>query len=78
MFRSLCTTISRGLAISTLCSHQFRDQISPKQELRTHIQTDGNDIWPHATQTNNEHTSMESNLVTAQSTDREPPVDGHT
>jgi hypothetical protein len=56
----------------------FYDQISTGQELRTHIQTDGNNIWPHTTQANNERTSTESNLVTAQSTDREPPEDGHT
>ena len=53
------------------------DQIPPEQELRTYIQTDGNDIRPHTAQTNNEHTSTESNLVTAQSTDREPREDGH-
>jgi hypothetical protein len=44
----------------------------------THIQTDGNNTRPHTTQTNNERTSTESNLVTAQSTDREPSEDGHT
>jgi len=53
------------------------DQISPGQQLQTHIQTDGNHIRPHNTQTNNERTSRESNLVIAQSTDREPPEDGH-
>jgi len=53
-------------------------QISPGQELQTHIQTDGNDIRPHTAQTHNEHTSMESNLVTAQSTAHEPPEDGRT
>jgi hypothetical protein len=53
-------------------------QISPEQELRTHIQTDGKDVWPHTAQTNNKRTSMESNLVTAQSTAHEPPEDGHT
>jgi len=52
------------------------DQISPGQELQTHIQTDGNDIWPHTVQTHNERTSTESNLVTAQSTAHEPPEDG--
>jgi hypothetical protein len=51
-------------------------EISPEQELQTHIQTDGNDIWPHTAQTHNEHTSKESNLVTAQSTAQEPPEDG--
>jgi hypothetical protein len=29
-------------------------------------------------QTNNERTSTKSNLLTAQSADREPPEDGHT
>jgi len=43
---------------------------------QTHIQTDGNDIRPHTAQTYNEHTSTESNLVTAQSTAHEPPEDG--
>jgi len=56
----------------------FYDQISPGQELQTHIHTDGNDIQPHTAQTRNEHTSTESNLVTAQSTAHEPPEDGHT
>jgi hypothetical protein len=54
------------------------DQISPGQELRTHIKTDGNDIRPHTTQTRNERTSTESNSVTEQSTAHEPPEDGHT
>jgi hypothetical protein len=54
------------------------DQISPRQELQTHIQTDGNDIWPHTAQTHNKRTSMESNLVTAQSTAHEPPENGCT
>jgi hypothetical protein len=53
-------------------------QISPRQELQTHIQTDGNDIRPHTAQTHNESTSTESNLVTAQSTAHEPPEDGGT
>jgi len=52
-------------------------EISPRQELQTHIQTDGNDIRPHTVQTHNECTSTESNLVTAQSTAHEPPQDGH-
>jgi hypothetical protein len=40
------------------------------------MQTDGNDIRPARTaQTHNEHTSMESNLVTAQITAHEPPED---
>jgi len=51
-------------------------QISPGQELQTHIQTDNNDIRPHTAQTHNERTSTESNLVTAQSTAHEPPEDG--
>ena len=54
----------------------FYDQISPRQELQTHIQTDGNDIRPHTVQTHNERTSTESNLVTAQNTAHEPPEDG--
>ena len=58
--------------------HRFYDQISPGQELQTHIKTNGNDIRPHTAQTRNERTSMESNLVTAQSTDCEPPEDGCT
>jgi len=62
MFRFIFTTIFRGL--------------SPGQELQTHIQTDGNDIRPHTTQTHNKRTSTESNLVTAQSTAHEPPEDG--
>ena len=53
-----------------------RYAISPGQELRTHIQTYGNDILPHSVQTHNERTSTESNLVTAQSTAQEPPEDG--
>jgi hypothetical protein len=52
------------------------DQISPGQELQTHIQTDGNEIRPHTVQTHNELTSTESNFVTAQSTAQEPPEDG--
>jgi catalase len=52
------------------------DQTSPGQELQTHIQTDGNDIWPHTVQTYNERTLTEFNLVTAQSTAHEPPEDG--
>ena len=51
-------------------------QISPGQQLRTHIQTDGNDIRPHTVQTHNKRTSTESNLVTAQSTAHEPPENG--
>ena len=53
-------------------------RISPRQELQTHIQTDGNDIRPHTVQTRNERTSTESNLVTAQSTAHEPSEDGRT
>jgi hypothetical protein len=44
---------------------EFCDQISPGQELQTHIKTDGNDTRPHTAQTHNKRTSMESNLVTA-------------
>ena len=53
-------------------------QISPGEQLQTHIQTDSNDTRPHTAQTHNERTSTESNLVTAQSTAHEPPVDGRT
>jgi hypothetical protein len=52
------------------------DQISTGQQLRTHIQTDGNDIRPHTAQTHNEPTSTEFNLVTAYSTVHEPSEDG--
>jgi hypothetical protein len=38
--------------------------------------TDDNDIRPHTVQERNERTSTEFNLVTAQSTDYEPPEDG--
>jgi hypothetical protein len=62
MFRSICTTMTMYDC----------DQISPGQELQTHIQTDGNDIRPHTAQTHNERTSTESSLVTAQSTAHEP------
>jgi len=55
---------------------RFYDQISPGQELQTHIQTDGNGIRQHTVQTHNERTSTESNLVTAQSSVHEPPEDG--
>ena len=61
---------------SHLDSSSIYDQISPGQELQTHIHTDGNDIRPHTVQTHNERTSTESNLVTAQSTAHEPPEDG--
>jgi len=65
-----------GAPVQVRSGHRFYDQISPEQELRTHIQTDGNDIRLHTAQTNNERTSTESNLVTAQSTDCEPTEDG--
>ena len=52
------------------------DQISPGQQLQTHVQTDGNDTRPRTAQTRNERTSTESNLVTAQSTAYKPPEDG--
>jgi hypothetical protein len=55
---------------------RFSDQISPRQELQTHTQTDGNDIRPHTIHTYNERTSKESNLVTAQSTAHKPLEDG--
>ena len=54
------------------------DQISPRQELQTHIQIDGNDIQPHTAQTHDERTSTESNLVTARIAAHEPPEDGRT
>jgi hypothetical protein len=38
----------------------------------------GNDIRPHTAQTNNERTSTESKLVTAQSAAHETPEDGRT
>jgi hypothetical protein len=44
---------------------EFYDQISPGQELQTHVQTGGNDIRPHTLQAHNERTSTEFNLVTA-------------
>jgi hypothetical protein len=67
-----------GAPVRLRSGHRFYDQISPGQELQTHIQTDGNDIRTHIAQTHNERTSTESNLVTAQSTAHEPPEDGHT
>ena len=57
-------------------SIEFYDQISPGQQLQTHIETDGNDRRPHNVQTHNERTSTEFNLVTAQSTVHQPPGDG--
>ena len=56
--------------------HRIYDQITPGEELHTHIQTDGNDIRPHTAQTHNGRTSTESNVVTAQSTAHEHPEDG--
>ena len=50
--------------------------MSPRQELQTHIQTDGNDIRSHTAETNKQRTSTESNLATAQSTAHDPPEDG--
>jgi hypothetical protein len=67
-----------GAPVRVRSGHRIYDQISPGQELRTHIQTDGSDIRLHAAQTNSECTSTESNLVTAQSADCEPPEDGRT
>ena len=57
-------------------SKSFHNQNSPRQELKTYVQTDGNDIRPHTTQTINERTSAESSLVTAQSMACVPPKDG--
>ena len=65
-----------GAPVRVRYGHRFYDKISPRQQLQTHIQTDGNDIWPHTAQTNNERTSTEPNLVTAQSTAHETPEDG--
>jgi hypothetical protein len=67
-----------GAPVWVRSGHRFYDQISPRQELQTHVQTDGNDIRPHTAQTHNECTSMDSNLVTAQSTAHEPPEDSRT
>jgi hypothetical protein len=70
-----------GAAVRVRSGHRiigFYDQISPRHELQTHIQTDGNDKQLHTAQTRKEPTSMESNLVTAQSTAHEPPEDGCT
>jgi len=61
-----------GAPVRVRSGHRIYDQISPGQELQTHVQTDGNDIWPNAAQTHNERTSTESNLVTAQSTAHKP------
>jgi hypothetical protein len=59
MFRTpLCPSSGASSAV-------FYDQISPRQQLQTHIQTDGNDIRPHTVQTPNERTSTEFSLVTA-------------
>jgi len=57
-----------GAPVRVRSGHRIYDEISPGQELQTHIQTDGNDIRPHTAQTHNERTSTESTLVTAQST----------
>jgi len=65
-----------GASVRLRSGRRIYDQITPGQKLRTHIRTDGNDVQLHTTQTNKEHTSTESNLVTAQSTDREPPEHG--
>jgi hypothetical protein len=53
----------------------FSDQISPGQQLQTHIQTDGNDIRPHTAQIHNKRTTTEPNLVITQNTAHEPPED---
>jgi len=72
-YRFVCVS---GAAVRVRSGHRICDQISPGQQLQTHIQTDGNDVRPHAAQTHNERTSTESNLVTAQSTAHELPEDG--
>ena len=78
MFRSICITIFRGLAISTLCSHQIGVRCC-KFVVCLFVQYAAicGRIRPHTAQTHNKSTATESNLVTAQSTDREPPEDGH-
>ena len=53
----------------------MRLELLSGQQLRTHIQTEGNDVRPDTVQTHNERTSTEYNLVTAQSTAHEPPED---
>jgi hypothetical protein len=67
--------ITVGLCVSG-AAVRVRSEISPGQQLRTHIQTDGNVIQPHTAQTHNERTSREFNVVTAQRTAHEPPEDG--
>ena len=47
-----------------------------RNSRHTHT-TNDNDIRSHTVQEHNERTSTEFNLVTAQSTDHEPPEDGH-
>ena len=75
LVRKLSMMFSAAELFSLMCCsfmqllcYNVHDQISPGQELRTHIQTDGNDIRPHTVQKHNERTSKESNLSTAQST----------
>jgi hypothetical protein len=60
-----CCTVHVVIIAAFILVYLFIE-IVPRQELQTHIQTDGNDIRPHTVQTHNERTSMESNLVTAQ------------
>ena len=59
-----------------MSSHGIHDYTSPGQDRRTHTQTDGIETQPHTTQTINECTSAESDLVTAQSTAYALPEDG--
>ena len=54
-----------GTPVRVRSGHKFYDQISPGQQLQTHIQTDGNDIRSPTVQKHNECTLTEFNLVTA-------------
>jgi len=59
-----------------LLCYNVHDQISTGQQLRTHTQTNTNDIRPHTVQIRNERPSTKFNLVTAQSAAHGPPEDG--
>jgi len=54
----------------------MRLELLSGQQLRTHIQTEGNDVRPDTVQTHNERTSTEYNSVTVQSTAHESPENG--
>jgi len=79
MFRSISMTIFRGLAISTLCSHQIGFRcctfVVCLCRMRPYTAAYGRVLHK---QTNNELTATDSNLVTAQSTDSQPPENGYT